>query len=90
LRFQGPPVKPLPLLFTAFGSRFVSYQLTGPMASLPVQIYTYAISPFEDWQRQAWGGAFVLIVLVLGTNLLARAFVNWRRILNAFTKEKIS
>jgi phosphate transport system permease protein len=69
-----------PLLFTAFGSRFLSYQLTGPMASLPVQIYVYAISPFDDWQRQAWAGAFVLICLVLGINLMARAFVNINRL----------
>lgn len=61
-----------PLLFTAFGSRFLSYSPTQPMASLPVQIYTYAISPFDDWQRQAWAGAFVLICLVLGLNLSAR------------------
>ena len=54
----------------------MSYRIDQPMASLPVQIYNYAISPFEDWQRQAWGGAFVLIIIVLGINLSSRAILN--------------
>lgn len=61
-----------PLLFTAFGNMYYSYALNEPMASLPVQIYTYAISPYKDWQRQAWAGAFVLMVLILTMNLFAR------------------
>ena len=61
-----------PLLFTAFGNMYFSYSLNEPMASLPVQIYTYAISPYKDWQRQAWAGAFVLVVLILTMNLFAR------------------
>lgn len=61
-----------PLLFTAFGNMYLSYSLQEPMATLPVQIYTYAISPFKDWQRQAWAGAFVLMVLILTMNLFAR------------------
>lgn len=61
-----------PLLFTAFGNMYISYQIKEPMASLPVQIYTYAISPYKDWQKQAWGGAFVLMVLILSMNLFAR------------------
>lgn len=61
-----------PLLFTAFGNMYSSYSLNEPMASLPVQIYTYAISPYKDWQRQAWAGAFVLMVLILTMNLFAR------------------
>lgn len=61
-----------PLLFTAFGNMYLSYSLNEPMASLPVQIYTYAISPYKDWQRQAWAGAFVLMVLILTMNLFAR------------------
>lgn len=61
-----------PLLFTAFGNMHMSYQMNEPMASLPVQIYTYAISPFKDWQKQAWAGAFVLMVLILTMNLFAR------------------
>lgn len=61
-----------PLLFTAFGNMYLSYNMKEPMATLPVQIYTYAISPFKDWQRQAWAGAFVLMVLILTMNLFAR------------------
>lgn len=61
-----------PLLFTALNSRHWSLSLTQPMASLPVYIYTYAISPFKDWQAQAWGAALVLLLLVLTLNLLAR------------------
>jgi phosphate transport system permease protein len=61
-----------PLLFTAFGNRFWSTSLTQPMASLTVQIYSYAISPYEDWHRQAWAGALVLVTLVLCCSLLAR------------------
>lgn len=64
-----------PLLFTAFGNMYMSYRVDEPMASLPVQIYNYAISPFDDWRRQAWAGAFVLIIIVLGINLLARVIV---------------
>ena len=52
-----------PLLFTAFNNRFFSTRLDQPIASLPVQIYTYAISPYEDWHRQAWAGALVLVAI---------------------------
>ena len=61
-----------PLLFTALNNRFWSAGLNEPISSLPVQIYTYAISPFEDWHRQAWAGAFLLVMLVFSINLLAR------------------
>jgi phosphate transport system permease protein len=61
-----------PLLFTAFGNMYLNFNMKEPMATLPVQIYTYAISPFKDWQRQAWAGAFVLMVLILSMNLFAR------------------
>lgn len=71
-----------PLLFTAFGNMYMSYRIDQPMASLPVQIYNYAISPFEDWQRQAWGGAFVLIIIVLGINLSSRAILNRQEFYN--------
>lgn len=64
-----------PLLFTSFGNMYLSYRIDEPMASLPVQIYNYAISPFDDWRRQAWAGAFVLITIVLGINLLSRLLV---------------
>lgn len=61
-----------PLLFTAFGNRFWSTSLTQPIASLTVQVYTYAISPFADWQRQAWAGALVLTTIVLALELGVR------------------
>ena len=61
-----------PLLFTAFNNQFWSRGLDQPIASLPVQIYTYAISPFEEWHEQAWAGAFVLICFVLLINLVTR------------------
>jgi phosphate transport system permease protein len=61
-----------PLLFTAFGNRFWSTSLNQPIASLTVQVYTYAISPFPDWQRQAWAGALVLTTIVLALELGVR------------------
>jgi phosphate transport system permease protein len=64
-----------PLLFTALNNRFWQTRMDQPIASLPVQIYTYAISPFEDWHRQAWTGALVLIFLVFVLNTLTRIFL---------------
>ena len=61
-----------PLLFTAFGSRFWSTSLDQPIASMPVQIFTYAVSPYDDWHRQAWAAALVLIGMVLLLNIAAR------------------
>ena len=61
-----------PLLFTAFGNRFFSTRLDQPIAALTVQIYTYAVSPYEDWHRQAWAGAFLLVVVVLALSVAAR------------------
>jgi phosphate transport system permease protein len=61
-----------PLLFTAFGNRFWSTSLIQPIASLTVQVYTYAISPFRDWQQQAWAGALVLTAIVLALELGVR------------------
>jgi phosphate transport system permease protein len=61
-----------PLLFTAFGNQFWHHGLRGPISSLPVQIYTYAISPFDDWHRQAFAGALVLLVLIFLTSLSVR------------------
>jgi phosphate transport system permease protein len=68
-----------PLLFTALGNQFFSTRLTGPMAALPLQVYVYAVGPYEEWHRQAWAGALVLIVLVLTLSLLARSVVRARR-----------
>ena len=53
-----------PLLFTAFGNRFWHRSLFGPIAALPLQIFAYAISPYDDWHKQAWAGALVLILIV--------------------------
>ena len=64
-----------PLLFTAFNNRFWSARLNQPIASLTVQVYTYAISPYDDWHRQAWAGATVLIGAVLLFSLLARTAI---------------
>jgi phosphate transport system permease protein len=61
-----------PLLFTSFNNQFWSPGLDQPTASLTVQIYTYAISPYDDLHRQAWAGAFVLVVMVLSISMLAR------------------
>ena len=64
-----------PLLFTAFGNRFWSPGWAQPTASLPVMIYTYAISPYEDWHRQAWAAGLVLLGLILVVNIIARAIL---------------
>ena len=65
-----------PLLFTAFGNRYWNHHLSDPIAALPLQIFNYAISPYEDWHRQAWAGALVLLLLVavvnVGVRLLTR------------------
>jgi phosphate transport system permease protein len=61
-----------PLLFTSFNNRFFTTSLTQPIASLTVQVYDYAKSPYEDWHRQAWAGALVLVTIVLCCSLLAR------------------
>ena len=61
-----------PLLFTAFNNRFFSTDVTQPISTLTVQVFTYAISPSEDWHRQAWAGALVLVGIVVICSLLAR------------------
>jgi len=61
-----------PLLFTSFNNRFFTTKLTQPIASLTVQVFTYAISPYADWHRQAWAGALVLVMIVFFCSLLAR------------------
>ena len=65
-----------PLLFTAFGNRFWSKGWGQPTASLPVMIYTYAVSPYEDWHRQAWAAGLVLLGLILIINILARTILS--------------
>ena len=61
-----------PLLFTAFNNRFWSTDVRQPISTLTVQVFTYAIAPYEDWHRQAWAGALVLVTMVLVCSLLAR------------------
>jgi len=65
-----------PLLFTAFGNQFWSFNLNQPIAALPLQIYVYAISPYDEWHRLAWAGALVLIVMIMGAVTLVRIFAN--------------
>ncbi|MFB3916364.1 MAG: phosphate ABC transporter permease PstA [Terriglobales bacterium] len=69
-----------PLLFTAFGNQFWNFKLDQPTAALPLQIFTYAISPYEEWHQQAWAGALVLIVLIVGTVFVVR-FVTSRGVM---------
>src|SRR5262252_5959352 len=64
-----------PLLFTAFSNRYWSPGWDQPTASLPVMIFTYAISPYEDWHRQAWAAGLVLLGLILTVNIVARAIL---------------
>jgi phosphate transport system permease protein len=54
-----------PLLFTAFGNQYWNWKINQPTAALSLQIFTYAISPFDEWHRQAWAGALILIVLIV-------------------------
>ncbi|HEV8365218.1 MAG TPA: phosphate ABC transporter permease PstA [Gemmatimonadaceae bacterium] len=62
-----------PLLFTALGNQFWSFRLSEPIAALPLQIYVFAISPYDDWHRLAWAGALVLIGVVFVISVAARA-----------------
>lgn len=61
-----------PLLFTALNNQFENLDMNKPMANLPVVIFQFAMSPYEDWQRLAWGGALLITFSVLGLNILAR------------------
>jgi phosphate transport system permease protein len=65
-----------PLLFTAFGNQFWSQGWNQPTASLPTMIYAYALSPYDDWHRQAWAGGLVLLGLILIINIVARAILS--------------
>ncbi|MCX5997805.1 MAG: phosphate ABC transporter permease PstA [Chloroflexi bacterium] len=68
-----------PLIFTALGSAFGVQGLTVPIGALPLQIYRYALSPYSDWQKQAWAAAFLLVILVLGINIVVRLVSNRRK-----------
>lgn len=68
-----------PLLFTAFGNAYWSWDVRRPIAALPLQIYAYALSPFDDWRGQAWTGALVLVFLVLAIGIMARLAIRSRQ-----------
>jgi phosphate transport system permease protein len=68
-----------PLLFTALGNQFWSRKLTEPMAAMPLQIFNFAISPYEDWHRLAWAGALVLVTIMFALSLTARWFGRTKR-----------
>jgi phosphate transport system permease protein len=68
-----------PLLFTALNNQFWSSDLNAPMASLPVVIFQFALSPYKDWQQLAWTGALLITVTVLTLSIIARAFSAGRR-----------
>ena len=63
-----------PLLFTALSNQFMSWDMNGPMANLPVVIFQFAASPFPDWNTLAWAGAALITLLVLSINIVARTF----------------
>jgi phosphate transport system permease protein len=65
-----------PLLFTAFGNQFWSFNVNQPIAALPLQIFVYAVSPYEEWHRLAWAGALVLIVLIMVSVTLVRLYAS--------------
>jgi len=69
-----------PLLFTAFGNQYWNWNVNQPTAALPLQIFTYAISPFDEWHRQAWAGALILIILIV-VSVGAVRFMNSRGML---------
>jgi phosphate transport system permease protein len=68
-----------PLLFTALGNNFWNHNLKEPIAALPLQIFAYAIAPYDDWHRQAWAGALVLMALILALNITVRVLSRDRK-----------
>ena len=68
-----------PLIFTALGSAFGVQGLAEPIGALPLQIYRYALSPYSDWQKQAWAAAFLLVIMVLGINIVVRLVSSRRK-----------
>ncbi len=68
-----------PLLFTALGNNFWNRSLKEPIAALPLQIFSYAVSPYDDWHRQAWAGALVLMAMILSLNIIVRVISRGRK-----------
>jgi phosphate transport system permease protein len=71
-----PAAAPAPLLFTALKNQFWNTDLNAPMANLPVVVFQFALSPYQDWQRLALGGALLITVVVLIVNIAARAIAS--------------
>ncbi|TDR43078.1 phosphate ABC transporter membrane protein 2 (PhoT family) [Tahibacter aquaticus] len=71
-----------PLLFTALNNQFWSHDLSGPLASVPVVVFQYAMSPYDTWHELAWAGAFMVTVFVLCISLIARAIIARRKVAN--------
>ncbi len=65
-----------PLLFTALNNQFFSANMNAPMANLPVVIYQFAMSPYDNWRALAWGGALLVTFSVLGLNILSRTLLH--------------
>ena len=68
-----------PLLFTALNNQFWSLDLDAPMASLPVVIFQFALSPYEEWQKLAWTGALLITIAVLALSIIARSLTAARK-----------
>ena len=68
-----------PLLFTALNNQFWSLDLDAPMSSLPVVIFQFALSPYQDWQRLAWTGALIITFTVLALSIIARTLAGSRK-----------
>jgi phosphate transport system permease protein len=67
-----------PLLFTSFNNNFFSGNMNGPMASLTVTIFQYAMGPYKSWHSQAWGAAFVITLFILFLTIAGRLIIRWR------------
>jgi phosphate transport system permease protein len=67
-----------PLLFTSFNNSFFSTDMNGPLASLTVTIFQYAMGPYDDWHQQAWAASFVITIFILGVTILGRLLLKWR------------
>ncbi len=67
-----------PLLFTSFNNTFFSTNMNGPVASLTVTVFQYAMGPYDDWHRQAWAASFVITLFILGLTVAGRALLKWR------------